>query len=160
MTGIDDLLAANRAHVAVGPRTTDPRPRRGMVVITCMDARIDLAAAFGIQPDDAQVLRNAGARVTEDVLRSLAVSCSVLGVATIVIVHHTGCLISTYGEEELRRRTGATLLFRAFDDHAEAARADIALLADAAYLASVTSIVSVLYDVDTGAATELATWQR
>src|ERR1700678_3853972 len=91
MTQIDDLLVANRGYAAARSNVTDARPGRHMAVITCMDARIDVFAVLGLHLGEAHVLRNAGGRVTDDVLRSLALSTAILGVDSVALVQHTGC---------------------------------------------------------------------
>ena len=97
-----------------------------------MDARIDVFAALGLHLGEAHVIRNAGGRVTDDVLRSLALSTHVLGVDTVVIMQHTKCGLAGVTDEELRRLTGAGLGFFPIDDHAAALREDIHLLDDEA----------------------------
>ena len=90
-----------------------------------MDNRIDVYAALGLHLGDAHVIRNAGGRVTGDVLRSLAVSIHLLGVETVIVMQHTKCGLAGVTEEKLRAVTGADLGFLAFDDHAAALREDI-----------------------------------
>jgi len=86
------LLRANEAFAAAFEGQTLPRPpRRPLVVLTCIDARIDPARALGLEPGDAHVLRNAGARATEDVLRSLMISTWLMGTREVVVIHHTDC---------------------------------------------------------------------
>ncbi len=88
----DEVLEANAAYVASGQhRALDVRPARQLAVITCMDARIDAFPTLGLELGDAHVLRNAGARVTDDVLRSLALSTHVLGTRRALVVGHTRC---------------------------------------------------------------------
>ena len=91
MTQIDNLLAANQGYAAARASVADPRPGQRMAIVTCMDARIDVFAALGLHLGDAHVIRNAGGRVTDDVLRSLALSTHVLGVETVVVMQHTKC---------------------------------------------------------------------
>jgi carbonic anhydrase len=86
------LLAANRRYAerfALGGLPA--RPRLGLAILTCMDARIDPLALLGLAPGDAHVIRNAGGRVSADALRSLLVSTAVLGVREVLVLHHTGC---------------------------------------------------------------------
>src|SRR5271154_1158517 len=128
MPEIDRLLQANKAYAPPRGNVADPRPSRHVAIVTCMDARIDVFAALGLHLGEAHVIRNAGGRVTDDVLRSLALSCHVLGVDTVVVMQHTNCGLAGVSDEELRRRTGADLGFFPIDDHAEALREDIALL--------------------------------
>src|ERR1700748_67102 len=129
MTEVDHLLAGNAGYAAARANVADARPSRQLAVVTCMDARIDVFAALGLHLGEAHVIRNAGGRVTDDVLRSLALSCHVLGVDTAIVMQHTKCGLAGVSDEELRRRTGADLGFYPIDDHAEALREDIEILA-------------------------------
>src|SRR4051812_38320880 len=134
MTQIAPLLAANEGYAAARANVHDARPSRHLAVVTCMDARIDVFAALGLHLGEAHVIRNAGGRVTDDVLRSLALSCHVLGVDTVVVMQHTKCGLAGVTDEELRERTGADLGFFPIDDHAAALREDIELLSTTPYL--------------------------
>ena len=103
-----DQLVAHVQGPVTGQRADEdspppPPPARALAIVTCMDARIEPLRAFGLRIGDAHVLRNAGGRVTDDVLRSLAVSTSVLGVRWVAVVHHTDCGMAQ-PEEDLRRR--------------------------------------------------------
>ena len=89
---LDRILTANRDYVERGHDPMVPVvPRLQLAIVTCMDARLAPPEALGLQNGDAHILRNAGARVTEDVLRSLAVSCAVLQVRNILVIPHTEC---------------------------------------------------------------------
>src|SRR6202453_2008866 len=116
MPQIAHLLTANQGYAAARANVADPRPSRHMAVITCMDARIDVFAALGLHLGEAHVIRNAGGRVTEDVLRSLALSSHVLGVDTVVVMQHTQCGLAGGTDEELRKLTGAELGFLPIHD--------------------------------------------
>lgn len=162
MNRIDDILEANRAFAARHSRagTEDPRPRRRLAVVTCMDARIDVFAALGLSLGEAHVIRNAGGRVTEDVLRSLALSTNVLGVDTAIVMQHTRCGLAGVSEAELRTKTGADIEFLPIDDHAAALRTDVAVLAGAPYLAAIERIAGLVYDVETGSLEDHVRWER
>jgi carbonic anhydrase len=148
---VDGLLAANEAWAASRPQTpSDARPRRHLAVVTCMDTRIDVLAALGLEVGEAHVLRNAGGRVTDDVLRSLALSCHVLGVDTVVVMQHTRCGLAGTTDEDLRARTGADVAFLPIDDHRSALREDVQRLAGTPYLAPVRHVAGLVYDVDSG----------
>src|SRR5437762_892935 len=159
MTEIATLLAANTAYAAARANVTDPRPSRHLAVVTCMDARIDVFAALGLDLGESLVIRNAGGRVTDDVLRSLALSSHVLGVDTVVVMQHTNCGLAGVTDHELRDVTGADLAFLPIDDHAAALRQDVALLAETPYLASITSIGGFVYDVETGEIDDVVRWE-
>lgn len=158
MTLLDELLAANEA--ATRPAALDQRPTRRLAVVTCMDARIDVFAVLGLQLGDAHVVRNAGGRLTEDVLRSLALSSSVLGVDTVVIMQHTRCGLEGATDAELRARTGADLDFLPIADHEAALRADIERLSGTPYLSAVQRIAGFVYDVDSGRVEDVVRWER
>src|SRR3954452_19437720 len=134
MTRIGPLLDANAEYAAARANVADPRPGRRLAVITCMDARIDVFAALGLHLGEAHVIRNAGGRVTDDVLRSLALSCHVLGVHTVVVMPNTKSVLAGVTDEELRERTGADLGFFPIDDHAAALKEDVDLLSATPFL--------------------------
>jgi len=160
MPEIERLLAANHGYAAARANVSDPRPSRRLAVVTCMDARIDVFAALGLHLGEAHVIRNAGGRVTEDVLRSLALSSAVLGVDTVVVMQHTKCGLEGVTDDELRERTGADLRFHAIDDHASALAEDVAAIADAPFLGSVAVVSGLVYDVESGAVEDVCRWQR
>lgn len=150
MTEVDRLLRANEAYAAARANVADPRPSRHVAVVTCMDARIDVFAALGLHLGESHVIRNAGGRVTDDVLRSLALSTHVLGVDTVIVMQHTKCGLAGVTDEELRARTGADLGFFPIDDHAAALREDVGIIASTPFLAPITAIGGFVFDVETG----------
>jgi carbonic anhydrase len=160
MTEFSDLLAANRAYASARANVRDPRPGRRLAVITCMDARIDVFAVLGLHLGEAHVIRNAGGRVTDDVLRSLALSAGVLGVDTAVVMQHTKCGLAGVTDEELRRLTGSDLGFLPIDDHAGALREDIEVLAATPYLSGLRAIAGFVYDVESGHLDDVVLWER
>lgn len=160
MTPISDLLNANRGYAAARANVTDPKPSRRLAVVTCMDARIDVFAVLGLHLGEAHVIRNAGGRVTDDVLRSLALSSGVLGVDTVVVMQHTKCGLAGVSDQELRALTGADLGFYPIDDHAAALREDIQILVNTAYLARVRTIAGLVYDVESGQLEDVVRWER
>jgi carbonic anhydrase len=125
-----------------------------------MDARIDVFAVLGLHLGEAHVIRNAGGRVTDDVLRSLALSSGVLGVDTVVVMQHTGCGLAGVTDAELRALTGADLGFFPIDDHAEALREDVELLARTSYLPQLRRIAGLVYDVQSGELDDVIRWER
>ena len=160
MTQIARMLAANEAYAAARANVSDARPSRRLAVITCMDARIDVFAVLGLHLGEAHVIRNAGGRVTDDVLRSLALSCQVLGVDTVAVMQHTKCGLAGVTDGELRELTGAELGFFPIDDHAAALREDIDLLATTSYLEPIKIIVGFVYDVESGEIDDVVRWER
>src|SRR6476646_5453329 len=105
MSPIARLLAANAGYAAAHAKLGESRPSRHLAVVTCMDCRIDVFAALGLHLGEAHVIRNAGGRVTDDVLRSLALSIHVLGVDTLVVMQHTKCGLAGVTDEELQALT-------------------------------------------------------
>ncbi len=160
MSEIAELLAANEGYAAARANVADARPGRHLAVLTCMDARIDAFAALGLHLGEALVLRNAGGRVTDDVLRSLALSTHVLGVDTVVVMQHTECGLAGVSDDELRALTGAEFGFFPIDDHAAALREDIDLLSTIPYLSALRLIAGFVYDVETGQLDDVTRWRR
>jgi carbonic anhydrase len=160
VTQIARLLAGNEGYAAARANVADARPSRHLAVITCMDARIDVFAALGLHLGEAHVLRNAGGRVTDDVLRSLALSTHVLGVDTVVVMQHTKCGLAGVTDDELHARTGADFPFFPIDDHAAALREDIDLISSQPYLGPVQTVAGFVYDVETGAIDDVVRWER
>jgi len=160
MGEVERLLTANAAYAAARANVADPRPSRRLAVLTCMDARIDVFAALGLHLGEAHVLRNTGGRVTDDVLRSLALSSHVLGVDTLVVMQHTKCGLAGVTDRELQDRTGADLGFFPIEDHAASLREDIELLTTKPYLEPVKVVAGLVYDVESGELTDVVRWER
>jgi len=160
MTEINRLLEANAGYAAARANVADPRPSRHLAIVTCMDARIDVFAALGLHLGEAHVLRNAGGRVTEDVLRSLALSVHVLGVDTVVVMQHTKCGLAGRTDAELQQLTGADLGFFPIPDHASALREDVDLLRTTPFLGPVRMIGGFVYDVESGQISDVVRYER
>jgi carbonic anhydrase len=157
---IDEMLRANEHYAATHGQPLGAKPTRRVAVLTCMDARIDVFAVLGLRLGEAHVLRNAGGRVTDDVLRSLALSTHVLGVDTLVVMQHTRCGLAGVTDEELHQLTGADLGFFPIDDHAAALEEDVLAVETTPFLSPLQNVVGVVYDVDTGRLDEFARWER
>lgn len=134
-----------------------PAPLAGLAILTCMDARMVLADIFGLRPGDANVLRNAGAVASDDVIRSLVLSQQVLGTREIVVLGHTGCGLFQLREDKLRAdlaiQSGVPvdIAFGAFDDIDEHVRRQMARLAEHPLILDVP-IHGLVYEVETGRA--------
>lgn len=103
MAFADRCLANNANYAATFDKGDLPTPPgQKAAVVTCMDARLDPARAFGLEEGDVHVIRNAGGVVTEDVLRSLVISQRLLGTEEIIVVHHTGCGMVTFRDDEVK----------------------------------------------------------
>src|SRR3989441_1737385 len=99
-----DVLAANEAYARSFPhRGLQARAAQGLAVLTCIDSRIDPLAMLGLRPGDAKILRNAGARVTDDVLRTLVLASYLLGVDRVMVVAHTDCRMAGGTEDDVHR---------------------------------------------------------
>jgi carbonic anhydrase len=99
-----DVLAANAAYAHNFSRADlDGRAARGLAVLTCIDSRIDPLGMLGLKSGDAKILRNAGARVTEDVLTTLVIARYLLGVERLMVIAHTDCRMVAGSEGELHR---------------------------------------------------------
>jgi len=159
VSAFDDVLAAN-----VGYRRSfsDPglpgRAGKGLAVVTCMDSRIDPLGMLGLAPGDAKILRTAGARVTDDVLRSLVLAHHLLGVERVMVLAHTECAMAQTRDELVHaavwERSGVdsrSLEFHTFDDQAAALERDVQRVRSSPYLPARTPVVGGVYDVRTGA---------
>lgn len=153
----DELLDANERHAATfAAGHLPPEPARRLVVVTCMDARIDVLAVLGLQPGDAHVLRNAGGRVSDDVIRSLLVSTRLLGTRIVVVMHHTECGMSKISQRDIDELLGdiseehrETFDLLAIEDQQQALRADVDAVRTSPLLPEV-EVAGFLYDVTTG----------
>jgi carbonic anhydrase len=105
MSAIEELLRNNQAYAAAFEKNglTLP-PVRRVAILTCMDARLDPARMLGLQEGDAHVIRNAGGVVTDDAIRSLAISQRLLGTEDVVLIHHTDCGMLTFTDESFREQ--------------------------------------------------------
>jgi carbonic anhydrase len=154
----DDLLEANARYAAVAHEVADSGvARKRLAIVTCIDSRIDPLAVFGLEPGDAKILRNAGARITDDVERSLALATATLGVTRIAVVQHTDCKLTAVSDAELvdavAEATGrAPQDFEplAITDHAEALKGDVARLLVSPLLPGGTVVAGLLYDLRSG----------
>lgn len=148
MNELVKLIEANRNYTA--PSNDGPRPKRRLAIVTCMDSRIDVFAALGLKINEAHIIRNAGGRVTEDVLRSLALSSHALGVTGVVVMQHTECGLLNKTNEALRELTGADLEFLPIHDHEATLRADIDKLRETPFLSTLEVLGGLVFDVETG----------
>lgn len=160
----DDVLAANAAYVAdFRLRGLEPVAARGLAVITCMDSRIEPLAMLGLQPGDAKILRNAGARVTDDVLRTLVLAVHLLGVRRVLVVPHTRCRMAQSSDDDVHalilQTTGIdtrSLDFRTTPDQEASLHEDVTRIVAHPMLPDDLAVAGCMYDVDTGALTRLA----
>lgn len=153
-----DLFEGNERYAAV-PHEVAPTgvARRGLGIVTCIDSRIDPLAVFGLVPGDAKILRNAGARVTPDVLRSLALAVAALGVTRIAVVQHTDCKMVNASPAELAEALEAATGSAhpgfdplAIDDQATVLAEDVAVVVDSPLIAAGTVVAGLVYDLHSG----------
>jgi carbonic anhydrase len=103
MGTIDELLNKNEAVASTrSPERLDAAPSRKLAIVTCMDARLDVLSALGLSDGEAHVLRNAGGVITDDVIRSLAISQRKLDTREVMLIHHTDCGMEKIDEEDFR----------------------------------------------------------
>jgi carbonic anhydrase len=131
-------------------------PAKKVAVVACMDARLDPAGALGLTEGDAHVIRNAGGVVTDDEIRSLAISQRLLGTEEIVLIHHTDCGMLTFRDEDFRRdiqeETGIKPEWaaEAFSDIEEGVRQSIGRIEASPFIPRKDSIRGFVYEVETG----------
>jgi carbonic anhydrase len=155
VSDIDELLARNRAFADSLPALhLDVRPTRRLAIVTCMDSRLDVFAALGLHGGEAHVLRNAGGVVTDDVIRSLAISQRKLGTRRVMLVHHTDCGMQTITDdgfrEELQIETGIAPAFaiESFSDVEADVRQSILRVKSSPFLPHRDDVRGFVYDVD------------
>jgi carbonic anhydrase len=153
---IDELLENNRTFAASLPAGhLDVRPSRRLAVVTCMDSRLDVFAALGLGDGEAHVLRNAGGVITDDVIRSLAVSQRRLGTREVMLIHHTDCGMQTLSDDgfraELLQATGVAPAFaiESFSDVDADVRQSILRVRRSAFIPHREQVRGFVYDVDT-----------
>ena len=157
-----DVLAANEAYAHdFRLAGLQAHAARGLAVLTCIDSRIEPLAMLGLAPGDAKILRNAGARVTDDVLRTLVLASYLLGVDRAMVIAHTKCRMAAGGENEVHTAVGEaggpdtrSLAFLVTSDQEATLRGDVQRLQSWPYLTRLRA-AGFLYDVDTGRVTQL-----
>lgn len=155
MSEIDRMLAANEEWARTFAGSPPVRPERKVAVVACMDSRIPLLPLLGLAVGEAHVIRNAGGVVTEDTLRSLAISQHLLDTRAVLLVHHTDCGMQKSTDEQfadlVEQRTGhrPPWAARTFSDVEADVRESIRLLRSCPYLLS-EDIRGTVYDVATG----------
>jgi carbonic anhydrase len=155
MNVIDELLDNNRKFAASLPAVhLDVRPSRRLAIVTCMDSRLDVFAALGLQVGEAHVLRNAGGVITDDVIRSLAISQRRLGTREVMLIHHTNCGMQTITDDgfraELQEDTGVAPAFaiESFTDVDADVRQSVLRVRRSHFLRYRDAVRGFVYDVD------------
>ena len=154
----DDIFAANRAFANSFEHShLTGTATRGLAIVTCMDSRISPLAVVGMQAGDAKILRNAGARVTDDVLRTLVLATYLLGVKRVLVMPHTDCRMANNNEAEIHamidKQHGVdtrSIEFRTVDDQQSALISDVTRIRTFPLLPKGLVVVGAIYDVATG----------
>ena len=158
MSATDGLIANAERYFEQGAHdgTRAVRPALQLTVVSCMDSRIDLFSLLGLKIGDAHMIRNAGGVVTEDTIRSLAISQRFLGTREIVLIHHTNCGLEGLDDQrladDLESETGARPAWRArgFTDVADDVRRSIEAIRADPFVKEKGSIRGFVFDVVTG----------
>ncbi len=156
--GFSDILAANAAYAdSFHLAGLSPQAAKGLGVLTCIDSRIEPLTMMGLVPGDAKILRNAGARVTADALRSLVLAVHLLSVRRIAVIQHTRCKMTEATDDDLRREiadltheTTEGWEFHAIDDQRSVLVDDVAQLRACRLIPATVEIAGMVYDVDSG----------
>jgi len=161
MSVIDDLLAHNRDYVARhGHRALPTSPRLHLAVLTCMDSRLDLFGALGLELGEVHLIRNAGGLATDDSIRSLLLSQRLLGTLSVMVIHHTRCGLEAFNEDQLQDELTTTFGERppfrlgAFRDVDLDVVETVAALKDSPFVSD-TEIRGFVFDVDHGGLREV-----
>lgn len=163
MSATDEFLSANQSYVKTFAKGDKPMPpAKKVAIVACMDARIETGRLLGLEEGDAHVIRNAGGVVTDDVIRSLAISQRLLGTTEIVLIHHTDCGMQTFKDDQLKAQveedTGLRppFAFEAFSDPADDVRQSIRRIKASPFVPRKDEIRGFVYDVTNGRLNEIA----
>lgn len=161
LSAFDDIFAANREFAATFDEGHLPaRAARGLAVVTCMDSRLDPFRILGIGPGDAKILRNAGARVTSDVLRTLVLAVYLLGVDRILVMPHSNCRMAQSNEAQIHALIQQefdvdtrSLEFQTAPDQLSALRYDLTRISSDPFIPESVALVGAVFDVKSGVLT-------
>jgi len=162
MSTTDELVKNAEAYAEGFDKSGLPMPPgKKVAVVACMDARLNPYGLLGLEEGDAHVIRNAGGVITDDEIRSLAISQNLLGTEEIVLIHHTDCGMLTFTDEEfaakLEDETGSKPDWsaEAFSDLDENVRKSVALIKDSPFIPKKDSVRGFVYDVESGGLREV-----
>src|SRR3982075_1808432 len=157
MSVTDELLSNNEAYAASFDKGELPMPPgKQIAVLACMDARLNVYGMLGLHEGDAHVIRNAGGVVTDDEIRSLAISQRLLGTQEIVLIHHTDCGMLTFTDDEFKKsiqdETGIkpSWAAEAFPDVADDVRQSLRRIENSPFVTKHVSLRGFVFDVATG----------
>jgi carbonic anhydrase len=163
MSITDELLQNNAAYAeSFDKGDLPPPPARGVAVVACMDARLNVYEMLGLQEGDAHVIRNAGGVITDDEIRSLAISQRLLGTREIMLIHHTDCGMLTFTDDELRHQiqeeAGIKPHFpmESFSDLEGDVRQSMARIQASPFIPHKDAVRGFVYEVETGRLREVS----
>jgi carbonic anhydrase len=162
VTVTDGYLANNADYAKSFDGPLPLPPSKHVAVLACMDARIDVYRALGINEGESHVIRNAGGVATDDAIRSLAISQRLLGTTEIILIHHTDCGMLTFNDDDFKRaiqdETGVKPPWsaEAFPDVAEDVRQSLRRIENSPFVTKHTSARGFIFDVATGKLDEVA----
>jgi carbonic anhydrase len=163
MSVTEELLQNNTAYAESFEKGDLPLPpARGVAVVACMDARLDVHKILGLQEGDAHVIRNAGGVITDDEIRSLTISQRLLGTREIILIHHTDCGMLTFSDDELKAQIHEDVGLKphfsmeSFSDLEEDVRQSIGRIQASPFISHKESVRGFIYDVETGRLREIS----
>jgi carbonic anhydrase len=163
MSATDELLANNERYAEGFDKGDLPLPpAKHVAVVACMDARLDVSKLLGLEEGDAHVIRNAGGVVTDDEIRSLAISQRLLGTREIVLIHHTDCGMLTFKDDDFRHQIEEETGVRpewaaeAFEELDPDVRQNIARIKTSPFIPNKDSVRGFVYDVTSGRLREVS----
>jgi carbonic anhydrase len=163
MSATDELLRNNEAYAESFDKADLPLPpAKGVAVVACMDARLNVFAMLGLREGDAHVIRNAGGVITDDEIRSLAISQRLLGTSEIILIHHTDCGMLTFTDDEVKQQIQDEVgikpefALEAFPDLEGDVRQSIARIQASPFIPHKDAVRGFVYEVETGRLREVA----
>src|SRR3954468_15600542 len=157
MSTTDELLQNNETYAESFDKADLPLPpAKGVAVVACMDARLNVYGMLGLQEGDAHVIRNAGGVITDDEIRSLAISQRLLGTHEIILIHHTNCGMLTFTDDEVKQQIQEEVgikpqfAMEAFSDLEEDVRQSIRRIQASPFIPNKDSVRGFVYEVETG----------
>jgi carbonic anhydrase len=163
MTVTDELLQNNARYADGFDKGGLPLPpAKGVAVVACMDARLHVSKVLGLEEGDAHIIRNAGGVVTDDAIRSLAISQRLLGTREIILIHHTDCGMLTFTDDQFRHQIQEETGVRpewaaeAFPDLDDDVRQNIARITASPFIPHKESVRGFVYEVESGRLREVA----
>ncbi len=159
----DELLKNNESYAKSFDKGTLPLPpAKGVAVLACMDARLDVHKILGLEEGDAHVIRNAGGVATDDAIRSLVISQRLLGTTEIILIHHSDCGMLTFKDDDVKQQIEKEVGIRpsfaleAFSDLAGDVKQSIARIKASPFIPRKQSVRGFIYDVKTGRLSEVS----